>query len=269
MEGEKTTALDKRASDRTRDIPSRGHHQLKTKTPKSKEDRYASEKPQAKTPASRSRNDERDDRYVKLDDDDDVRDGGNSGESGDEERNESINEVDHSINFDGIEDKEDIRDEDGIESESESFLETYHTWRSKILKATRREAEEEFLRNKRELIGLPEEHEQNTEQQKAQRFCTWALRQIKRRIKVLKKEEVARGEDSASDGLSDSDENKMWKMYGIVAEDDTRYLVAWKGADKNTGREYGDAWTAKENVEGKGKRERQAYKLKKARGEEM
>lgn len=122
MEGENTTALDKRASDRTRDIPSRGHHQLKTKTPKSKEDRYASEKPQAKTPASRSRNDERDDRYVKVDDDDGARDGGNSGDEGDEERNESINEVNDSINFDGIKDKADIRDEYGIESESESFF---------------------------------------------------------------------------------------------------------------------------------------------------
>ena len=82
----------------------------------------------------------------------------------------------------------------------------------------------------------------------------------------MQEEEVARGEDSGSDGLSESDENKMWKMYGIIV-DDNQYLVAWKGTHKKTGQDYGDEWTAKRNVEGKGKREWQAYKQKKARGE--
>jgi hypothetical protein len=56
-------------------------------------------------------------------------------------------------------------------------------------------------------------------------------------------------------------------MYGIIAEDDTQYLIACKGTYKKTGQEYGDEWTAKTNVEGKAKRECQAYKQKKARGE--
>lgn len=266
MEGETTTALDKKASDRTGNAPSRGSRQLKTKTHKSQEDRYASRRLQSRTPASQSRNDEGDDQDVKLDDD--TRDGGNSGDEDDHERDQGVGETNNQLNSDVIEDTEDMRDDDGAESESESFLEIYGTFRTEISEATRREAEEEFLRNKRELIGLPKEREQNSGQQKAQRFCTWSLRQIKRRIKVLEKEEAERGEDSGSDGLSESDEQKMWTMYGIIAEDDTQYLVAWKGSDKKTGQDYGDESTAKSNVEGKGKREWQAYKGRKTQGEE-
>lgn len=274
MGEEKTAALGNRGSNRTRDTTSRDSPQLNTKTYNSQEDRHVRRKSQSNTPASQSQNDGGDDQYMEPDSEDDnndeTRDGTNCGDEDDDEHNNDTEGTNNQVRSDGIEENaEDARDNDGVESESESFIETYRTYRTQTSKATRREAEEEFLRTKRELIGLPEEHKRNEGQQKAQRFCTWALRQIKRRIKVLHEEEVARGEDSGSDGLSESDENKMWKMYGVIAEDDTQYLVAWKGTYKKTKQEYGDEWTAKENVEGKAKREWQAYKAKKARGEEL
>ena len=80
-------------------------------------------------------------------------------------------------------------------------------------------------------------------------------------------EEAARGEFSSSDGLSESDEDKRWKMYGIIAEDRTQYLIAWKGVNRNTGQGHADEWTAKGNVEGKDRREWEVYKRKKANNE--
>lgn len=63
-----------------------------------------------------------------------------------------------------------------------------------------------------------------------------------------------------SDGLSESDEDKRWKMYGIIAEDKSQYLIAWKGNDRNNGHDHDDEWTAKENFDGKDRREWEAYK---------
>jgi hypothetical protein len=264
MEGKKTIALGRDGLRRTENPRTIEGRQLKTTIHQTQEPGHSSGKRQSEARASRSRDNVRDGQHMELDEHDRENHG-----KGDGERNKGIEEADDQSKSDGIENTEDVRDDAGDESESKSFVETYRDYRSYIRKATRREAEEEFLRNKRELIGLPKEHKQNEKQQRPQRFCAWALRQIKRRIKVLHEEEVARGEDSGSDGLSESNENKMWKMYGIIAEDDTQYLVAWKGTYKKTNQEYGDEWTAKENVEGKGKREWQAYKAKKARGEEL
>lgn len=208
MGSKETTALDRNGLRHTEHPPSVEGRQLKPTTRKTHGPPHGSGRRQSKTPASRSRRDGRDSQYTELDDDNN--DGnGNSGKKNDDEHNKGIEETNDQIDSDDVEITEDIRDDGGVESESESFVETYHDYRSYIRKATRREAEEEFLRNKRELIGLPKEHTQNQKQQKSQRFCPWALRQIKRRIKVLQEEEVARGEDSGSDGLSESDENKM------------------------------------------------------------
>jgi hypothetical protein len=83
----------------------------------------------------------------------------------------------------------------------------------------------------------------------------------------LLEEEAARGESSSSDGLSELDETKSWKMYGIIAEDKKRYLVAWKGVDRNTGLDHADEWTAKGNVVEKDRREWETYKWNKANNE--
>ena len=45
-----------------------------------------------------------------------------------------------------------MRDGDRVESESEDFLRIHGTFRTEISEATRRVAEEEFLRTKRELL---------------------------------------------------------------------------------------------------------------------
>ncbi|GAB7335576.1 hypothetical protein MBLNU13_g07911t1 [Cladosporium sp. NU13] len=271
MEGKKIAALDRNGLRHTEDSPDIGNSQLKSTTGKTQGPGRTSGKRQSKARAPRSRDGGRDGPYMELDDDDNNnnRDGGNSGDEGDDERNKGVNEANDQINIDDVEDVEDVRNDNSVasESESESFVETYHDYRSYVRRTTRREAEKEFLRNKRDFVGLPKEHEQNAQQQKDRRFCTWAIRQAKRRTKVLKKEEAARGEDSASDGLSESDGNKMWKMYGIIAEDDARYLIAWKGVDKRTKQDWGDEWTAKENVARKDIREWEAYKRKKAQGE--
>ena len=273
MERKKPTVFDKKGSNRTGDPPFVNNKQLKTKTHKSQEDNHVSRKPQTKTPASRFRDGRKDAPYMEVDDDDDDDGGGGGGGGGGDEVddgfNEGINEADDLTNFDGVEEVEDMANGNSIaiESESESFVETYRTYRTYIRKAARREAEKEFLLNKRGLVGLPKRRKLNAQEQKDRRFCTWALRQIERRIKLLKGEEAARGESSSSDGLSESDDDKRFKMYGIVAEDDTRYLVAWKGVDNKTGQAYGNEWTAKENVDEEDSRERETYKRKKANNE--
>ena len=278
MEGKNTTVFNKKGSNRAGFPPSSDNQQLKTKTHESQEDSHVSRKPQTKTPASRSRNGRKDARYIGIDDDndnddDDDDDGSGSGSGGekfDDGHNESNeNDTDDQTNFNGVEDVEDMEIDDNIadESESESFVETYRTYRTHIREATRREAEKEFLLNKRELVGLPKGRRLNEQQQKDKRFCTWALRQIERRINLLKGEEADRGEVSSSDGLSESDDDKRFKMYGIVAEDDTRYLVAWKGVDPKTGQAYGNEWTVKENVDEEDSREWEEYRRKKANNE--
>lgn len=195
---------------------------------------------------------------MELDEDGDDENNGSGSEEANDELNEGANETNDQITSDGVEDVEDLRNDGDVESESESFLDTYGTFRAEINKFTRREAEKKFLRCKRELVALPAEHEQDPQQQKAHRFNTWALRQVKRRIDILVGEEAARGEGSSSDGLSESDGNKRWKMYGIIAEDKKQYLIAWKGVD-DSGQDYGDEWTAKKNVVRKDRREWEAY----------
>jgi hypothetical protein len=273
MEGKNTTVFNKKGSNRAGFPPSSNNHQLKTKTHESQEDSHVRRKPQTKTPASRSRDGRKDARYIGIDDDndndDDDDDDGGGGEESDGHNESNENDADDQTDFNGAEDVEDTGNDDNIadESESESFVKTYRTYRTHIREATRREAEKEFLLNKRGLMGLPKRRKLNEQQQKERRFCTWALRQIERRIQFLRGEEADRGEASSSDGLSESDDDKRFKMYGIVAEDDTRYLVAWKGVDPKTGQAYGNEWTAKENVDEDDSREWETYKRKKANNE--
>jgi hypothetical protein len=269
MEEKKITASDKRGSNRIRDPPSSNNRQLKTTIYKSQEGRHASMKPQSKTPASRLRDDGDESEHMELDDDDYDRDDNTKDESNGGNEDDDVIEANDQTTLDGIEEEHDARENDSVvsESESERFMKKYGTFRTYLSKATRREAETEFLRNKRELIALPNEHEQNEQQQRDQRFCTWALRESKRRIKALLEEEATRGEFSSSDGLSESDGNKSWKMYGIIAEDNTQYLIAWKGVNKITGQDHADEWTAKKNVKWKDRREWEVYKRKKANNE--
>jgi hypothetical protein len=202
-------------------------------------------------------------------DDDDARDEGNSSDEVDDERNEELIQPNDQTASDGVEDVEDMGNDNTVasESESESFVKTYRSYRIHIRRAARREAEKEFLLNKRGLAGLPKRRKLDEQRRKDQRFCTWALRQIKRRIKALLEEEAMRGEFSSSDGLSESDEAKSWKMYGIIAEDKNQYLIAWKGINKITEQDHDDEWTAKKNVKGKDRREWEAYKREKANNE--
>jgi len=148
-------------------------------------------------------------------------------------------------------------------SETDSFTEKYDDFRYWLRKATHEEVEEDFVVNKREVLSLPATHRQNEQQQNDYRYLTWALRQIGRRLEVLEEGQTS-DDDLASDELPDSDPNKMWKMYGIVAENDTHYLVAWKGVDKKTGQAYGDEWTEKKNVDEEDRREWEEYKREKA-----
>lgn len=267
MKGKTPTASNRRGVHHFEDPPTIDSRQLTPNTRK----RYGcghtsgKRKRQSESSDSQSQDSGRDDQDMELDDDGNDVDGSYGVREGDGDRNESINEANDQINFDDVEGLDDVRDEDNVvsESESEKFLETYSPFRIYSRKATRREAEKEFLRYKRELVALPE-HGLSEQQQKDLRFCPWALRELEKRINLLKGKEAARGEASASDGLSESDENKRWKMYGIIGEDESRFLIAWKGVDKKTGQAHRDDWTAKENVDEKDIREWEAYKLEKA-----
>lgn len=116
MEGNKTSVLDKKGSNRTRAPPSSNNRQLETKTHKNQEDRHVGRKSQSKTPASRSRDDGGLSQYMELDDDDhdqdDTRDEGNGGDD--------FIEANDQATSDGIEDVED--DSVANESETESFV---------------------------------------------------------------------------------------------------------------------------------------------------
>jgi hypothetical protein len=265
MKRKRSPALSEKDLHHTQDPPASANRQLRPTTRKAQGSENASENRQLKTPASQAHNDREYDQEMELDDGDD----GSGGEEDTGESNKGINEANDQSTFDGAGDVEEMGNDNNFasESESESFVKTYRDYRIQIRKAACREAEKEFLLNKRGLAGLPKRRKLDEQQQKDQRFCTWALRQIKRRIKALLEEEVARGEFSSSDGLSESDEDKSWKMYGIIAEDDTGYLVAWKGVDRNTGQDHADEWTAKDNVEEKDRREWEVYKRKKANNE--
>jgi len=267
MKGKKIAALNRRGLHNTEDPPTIDSRQLTPSTRKRYGRGHTSgkRKRQSESSDSQSQDSGRDGQDMELDDEGNDNDGSNGVREGDGDRNESIDEANDQINFDDVEGLGDGRDEGNVvsESESEKFLKTYGHFRIYLRKATRREAEKEFLRNKRELVALPK-HDLSEKQQKALRFCPWALQQVEKRINLLKGKEAARGEASASDGLSESDENKRWKMYGIIGEDESRYLIAWKGVDRKTGQAHRDDWTAKENVDEKDIREWEAYKLEKA-----
>lgn len=104
---------------------------------------------------------------MELDEDGDDENNGSGSEEANDELNEGANETNDQITSDGVEDVEDLRNDGDVESESESFLDTYGMFRAEINKFTRREAEKKFLRCKRELVALPAEHEQDPQQQKA------------------------------------------------------------------------------------------------------
>lgn len=75
---------------------------------------------------------------------------GSGGEEVNDGSNEGINDADEQTNFDGAENVGDMESDHSIasESESESFVETYRDFGTYMRKATRREAEKQFLLNK-------------------------------------------------------------------------------------------------------------------------
>jgi hypothetical protein len=143
-------------------------------------------------------------------------------------------------------------------------VKVYGHFRNWLGGVTVRQVEQEFLANKRALLSLPRKHSLSAQDKKDQRFSTWALRQTRRQLAALR-EKMTSDDGSASDVLSSSDPNRSWKRYGIVVEDDTRYLIAWEGVDKKTGQAYGDEWTVKEDVDEEARHELETYKTRKAR----
>lgn len=238
MDREKSAATDKNNSHHMGDPPTTDKRRLKKDTQKGPEHTQANEKRHSKTVASRDHDYSQDDKDMGLDDE------------GDGDRNKGSNgEVDQSSD-EITEDEEDSMDDLGSTSETDSFTEKYDNFRYWLRKATHEEVEKDFVVNKREILSLPATHRQNEQQQNDCRYLSWALRQIGRRLEVLEEGQTSE-DDLASDQLPDSDPNKMWKMYGIAAENDTHYLVAWKGVDKKTGQAYGDEWTEKKNIDEK------------------
>lgn len=159
MERKKSTALGGKGLHHTEDPPTIDNRQLRPTTRKTQGRKHTGAKLQSKIPKSRSQGDGRDDRCTELNGD------GDNEEENDDERDEGINETNDQIQSDGVEDVEDLRQDGDAESETESFLETYGTFRTEFNKSSRREAEKEFLRYKRELVELPKAHKQNVQQQ--------------------------------------------------------------------------------------------------------
>lgn len=120
MGSKETTALDRNGLRHTEHPPTVEGRQLKPTTRKTHGPPHGSGRRQSKTPASRSRRDGRDSQYTELDDDDND-DNGNSGKKNDDEHNKGIEETNDQIDSDDVENTEDIRDDGGVESESESL----------------------------------------------------------------------------------------------------------------------------------------------------
>lgn len=118
----KTTAFEKKGSDRTGDPPSRNNRPLRKKTRKSQEDERASKRRQSKTLDSRSQHDRKDSQYMKIDDgnENDNDNDGSGGEEVNDGSKEGINDADEQTNFDGAEIVEDMENDHSIASESES-----------------------------------------------------------------------------------------------------------------------------------------------------
>lgn len=165
-------------------------------------------------------------------------------------RNNTGTESDHSMqNNQGTE------SEDSVASETQSFMHTYKSFQASIRAANLQEAEAEFVAHKRELVTLPTDRALDPKEETSHRYLTWALRQIRKRLNLLEEEEGKEEENEEEDeeeggkesssSKSEFDPDKEWKLYGIIQENDTHYLIAWKGVNPKNGEPWEDESTAK------------------------